>query len=144
MSDRIRLARPDVGDAELAALAEVVVSGQLTMGPKVEEFEGAIASAVGTAHAAAVSSGTAALHLALLALEIGPGDEVIVPAYTFPATANVVELCGARAVLVDIDPDTFNLDVAAVAAAVTPGTRDRKSTRLNSSHALLSRMPSSA
>ena len=111
MTDPIRLARPDVGDAELAALAEVVGTGQLTMGPKVEEFEAAIANAVGTAHAAAVSSGTAALHLALLALEIGPGDEVIVPAYTFPATANAVELCGARAVLVDVDPDTFNLDV---------------------------------
>ena len=123
MTDPIRLARPDVGDAELAALAEVVGTGQLTMGPKVEEFEGALAGAVGTAHAAAVSSGTAALHLALLALEIGPGDEVIVPAYTFPATANVVELCGARAVLVDVDPDTFDLDVAAVAAAVTARTR---------------------
>ncbi len=123
MTDPIRLARPDVGDAELAALAEVVGTGQLTMGPKVEEFEAAIASAVGTAHAAVVSSGTAALHLALLALEIGPGDEVIVPAYTFPATANAVELCGARAVLVDVDPDTFNIDVAAVAAAVTARTR---------------------
>jgi perosamine synthetase len=123
MTDPIRLARPDVGEAELNAVAEVVGTGQLTMGPKVGEFEAAIALAVGTAHAAAVSSGTAALHLALLALEIGPGDEVIVPAYTFPATANVIELCGARAVLVDVDPDTFNLDVAAVAAAVTPRTR---------------------
>jgi perosamine synthetase len=123
MTEPIRLARPDVGDAELAAVEEVVRSGQLTMGPKVEAFERAIADAVGTAHAAVVSSGTAALHLALLALEIGPGDEVIVPAYTFPATANVVELCGARAVLVDVDPDTFNLDVASVAAAVTPRTR---------------------
>jgi perosamine synthetase len=122
-ADRIRLARPDVGDAELAALAEVVSTGQLTMGPKVAEFEDAVARAVGTAHVAAVSSGTAALHLALLALEIGPGDEVIVPAYTFPATANVVELCGARAVLVDVDPDTFNLDVGAVAAAVGASTR---------------------
>jgi dTDP-4-amino-4,6-dideoxygalactose transaminase len=119
----IRLARPDVGEAELAALAEVVGTGQLTMGPKVEELEAAIAQAVGTAHAAVVSSGTAALHLALLALEIGPGDEVLVPAYTFPATANVVELCGAKAVLVDVDPDTFNLDVAGVAAAVTARTR---------------------
>ena len=123
MTDPIRLARPDVGEAELAAVEEVVRSGQLTMGPKVDAFEAAIASAVGTAHAAAVSSGTAALHLALLALEIGPGDEVIVPAYTFPATANVVELCGARAVLVDIDPDTFVVDPAGVAAAVTPRTR---------------------
>src|SRR6476659_9125724 len=123
MTERIRLARPDVGDAELAAIAEVVRTGQLTMGAKVAEFEQAIARAVGTAHAAVVSSGTAALHLALLALEIGPGDEVIVPAYTFPATANVVELCGARAVLVDVDPDTFNLDIAGVAAALTPRTK---------------------
>jgi perosamine synthetase len=121
--DPIRLARPDVGEAELAALAEVVGTGQLTMGPKVAEFEASIADAVGTAHAAVVSSGTAALHVALLALEVGPGDEVIVPAYTFPATANVVELCGATAVLVDVDPDTFNVDVGAVAAAVTSRTR---------------------
>jgi perosamine synthetase len=123
VTEPIRLARPDVGDEELAALEEVVRSGQLTMGAKVEEFEDAIARAVGTAHAAAVSSGTAALHLALLALEIGPGDEVIVPAYTFPATANAVELCGAQAVLVDVDPDTFVVDPAAVSAAVTPRTR---------------------
>jgi perosamine synthetase len=122
-ADPIRLARPDVGDAELAAVADVVRSGQLTMGPKVEEFEAAIARAVGTAHAAVASSGTAALHLALLALELGPGDEVIVPAYTFPATANAVELCGARAVLVDVDPETFNVDPAAVAAAITSRTR---------------------
>ncbi len=123
MTAPIRLARPDVGADELAAVTEVIESGQLTMGPKVAEFEDAVAEAVGTAHAAAVSSGTAALHLALLALDIGAGDEVIVPAYTFPATANVVELCGARAVLVDVDPDTFLVDPGAVAAAVTPRTR---------------------
>jgi perosamine synthetase len=123
MTEPIRLARPDVGETELAAVAEVLRTGQLTMGAKVSEFEHAIARAVGTAHAAVVSSGTAALHLALLSLEIGPGDEVIVPAYTFPATANVVELCGARAVLVDVEPDTFNLDVGAVAAAVGPSTK---------------------
>ena len=123
MTDPIRLARPDVGDAELRAIEEVVRSGQLTMGSTVATFEAAVAAAVGTTHAAAVSSGTAALHLALLALGIGPGDEVVVPAYTFPATANVVELCGARAVLVDVDPDTFVLAPAAVAAAVTPRTR---------------------
>ena len=119
----IRLARPDVGEAELAAVAEVIATGQLTMGAKVAELESALAHAVGTAHVAVVSSGTAALHLAVLALEIGPGDEVIVPAYTFPATANVVELAGARAVLADVDPDTFNLDAGAVAAAVTARTR---------------------
>ena len=123
MSESIRLARPDVGEAELDALAEVVASGQLTMGPKVAELERALAGACGTADAVAVSSGTAALHLAMLALGIGPGDEVIVPAYTFPATANAVELCGGRAVIVDVDPDTFNLDISLVPAALTSRTK---------------------
>jgi perosamine synthetase len=119
----IRLARPDLGEAEVAAIAEVLATGQLTMGPKVAAFEGAVAEAVGTADAVAVSTGTAALHLAMLALGIGPGDEVIVPAYTFPATANVVELCGGRAVLVDVDPETFLARADHVASAVTPRTR---------------------
>ena len=119
----IRLARPDVGAAEIEAVADVLASGTLTMGPKVGEFERAVAEAVGTADAVAVSSGTAALHLAVLALGIGPGDEVIVPAYTFPATANVVELSGARAVIVDVDPDTFLVRPELVAAAVTPRTK---------------------
>ena len=123
MTERIRLARPDVGEAELAAVAEVVATGMLTMGPKVGELERALASACGTADAVAVSSGTAALHLAMMALGIGQGDEVIVPAYTFPATANAVELCGGRAVIVDVDADTFNLDSALVAAALTPRTK---------------------
>ncbi len=104
-------------------MAEVLASGQLTMGEKVGDFERALAAAVGTTHAAVVSSGTAALQLAVLALGIGPGDEVIVPAYTFPATANVVELAGARAVLVDVDPETFNVDPARVTEAVTPRTK---------------------
>jgi perosamine synthetase len=119
----IRLARPDVGPAEAAAVAEVLESGQLTMGPKVAEFEALLARACGVEHALVVSSGTAALHLAVLALGIGPGDEVLVPAYTFPATANVVAQAGATPVLVDVDPRTMNIDVARVAAAVTPRTR---------------------
>jgi perosamine synthetase len=86
----------------------------LTMGPKVAEFEALVARACGVEHAVAVSSGTAALHLAVLALGIGRGDEVIVPAYTFPATANVVALAGARPVLVDVDPHTLNIDPARV------------------------------
>jgi perosamine synthetase len=108
--DLIRLARPDVGPAEAEAVAEVLESGQLTMGPKVDQFERGLAAACGTEHAVAVSSGTAALHLAVLALGIGPGDEVLVPAYTFPATANVVAMVGATPVLVDVDPETMNLD----------------------------------
>jgi perosamine synthetase len=123
VSEPIRLARPDVGAAELAAVAEVFADGQLTMGPRVEAFERALAGAVGTADAVAVSSGTAALHLALLAVGVGPGDEVVVPAYTFPATANAVLLCGARPVLVDVDPVTFLVRAELVAEAVTPRTR---------------------
>jgi len=119
----IRLARPDVGAAELAAIGAVLETGQLTMGPKVAEFESLLAHACETTHAVAVSSGTAALHLAAIALGLGPGDEVVVPAYTFPATGNVVELLGARAVLADVDPDTFNLDLGALERALTPRTK---------------------
>ena len=106
----VRLGKPDVGAEELAAVAAVVETGMLTMGPKVAEFEAEIAKACGTAHAVAVSSGTAALHLAVIALGLEPGDEVLVPAYTFPATANVVALSGLRPVLVDVDPVTMNVD----------------------------------
>jgi perosamine synthetase len=112
--DLIRLAWPDVGAEEAVAVAEVLETGHLTMGPKVGEFEGLLAQACGVEHAVAVSSGTAALHLAVLALELSPGDEVIVPAYTFPATANVVALAGLRPVLVDVDPVTMNVDPAQV------------------------------
>jgi perosamine synthetase len=119
----IRLARPDLGAEEAAAVAEVLDSGVLTMGPKVAEFESELARACQRPHAVAVSSGTAALHLAVLALGIGEGDEVLVPAYTFPATANIVALAGARPVLVDVDPATMNLDLARVETAVTKRTR---------------------
>jgi perosamine synthetase len=119
----IRLARPDVGAEELAEIAAVLETGQLTMGPKVEELERLLAEACGVEHAVAVSSGTAALHLAVLALGLEPGDEVLVPAYTFPATANVVALAGLRPVLVDVDPVTMDLDLERVAAAVGPRTR---------------------
>jgi dTDP-4-amino-4,6-dideoxygalactose transaminase len=120
---RIRLALPDIGEEELAAVQEVLESGQLTMGPKVVELEELLTAACGVEHAVAVSSGTAALHLAVLALGLEEGDEVLVPAYTFPATANVVALAGARPVLVDVDPSTLNLDPAKVYDAVTSRTR---------------------
>jgi perosamine synthetase len=110
----VRLAWPDAGDEELAEVAAVLESGMLTMGAKVAELEAGLAAACGVEHAVAVSSGTAAIHLAVLALGIGPGDEVVVPAYTFPATANVVALAGATPVLADVDPETFNLDPAKV------------------------------
>jgi perosamine synthetase len=119
----IRLAFPELAGEELAEVAAVLETGQLTMGPKVEEFEALLAGAAGTTHAVAVSSGTAALHVAVLALGIGEGDEVLVPAYTFPATANVVALAGGRPVLVDVDPVTMNIDAADAARRVTPRTK---------------------
>ena len=122
-TEPIRLAFPELGDAELAEVRAVFESGALTMGPKVKELEQLVAAACDVEHAVAVSNGTAALHLAVLALGIGAGDEVIVPAYTFPATANVIRLAGATPVLVDIEPATFNLDSSKVAEAVTPRTK---------------------
>ena len=107
---RIRLGRPDVGDAELTEVAGVLESGMLTMGPKVGELEEELAAACEVVRALVVSSGTAALHLAVLALGLEPGDEILVPAYTFPATGNVVALAGLRPVLVDVDPETMNVD----------------------------------
>jgi dTDP-4-amino-4,6-dideoxygalactose transaminase len=118
---RIRLGWPDVGRAELDEVAGVLESGMLTMGPKVAELEAEIARACEVEHALVVSSGTAALHLAVLALGLEPGDEVLVPAYTFPSTANVVALAGLRPVLVDVDPETMNIDPARV--EVGPRTR---------------------
>src|SRR5207248_6674703 len=137
----IRLARPDVGEEELAAVAEVLESGQLTMGPKVAELEAELARACEVEHAVAVSSGTAALHLALLALGIGEGDEVLVPAYTFPATANVVALAGAKPVLVDVDPVTMNIDPAAAAQRLTPKTKALLAVHLFGRPARLEELP---
>jgi perosamine synthetase len=118
----IRLARPDVGAVELAAVEEVLASGRLTMGPKVAELEAELARACEVRYAAVVSSGTAALDLALHALGVGPGDEVIVPAYTFPATANVVVLRGATPVLADVDPETMNLSLESLERTLGPRT----------------------
>jgi perosamine synthetase len=122
-AEPVRLAFPELGEEELAEVRAVFESGALTMGPKVEALEGLVAAACGVEHAVAVSNGTAALHLAVLALGIREGDEGIVPAYTFPATANVVRLAGATPVLVDVDPATFNLDIDRVYEAVTPRTK---------------------
>ncbi len=112
----IRLAIPAIDQAEIDAVTEVLRSGYLVQGPKVAEFESAIAELVGVQHAVAVSSGTAALHLALLALDIGPGDIVITTAYSWPATANVIELCGAETRFVDICLEDFNIDVVQLEA----------------------------
>jgi len=138
----VRLAKPAVGEEELAEIREVFESGMLTMGPKVAEFEQLLAAAVGTPHAVAVSSGTAALHLGVLALGIGPGDEVLVPAYTFPATANVVALAGATPVLADVDPLTMNMDPADAARRVTPRTKAVLAVHLFGRPARIEELPS--
>ena len=106
----IRLTIPSIEDDDLAAVREVLASGFLVQGKHVAAFEEAVAAHVGVPHAVAVSNCTAALHLSLLALGVRPGDIVVVTAYSFAATANVIELCGARPAFVDIQPDTFNMD----------------------------------
>lgn len=115
--------RPSIGLAEGRAIAAVLRSGWLTSGPEVEHFETEFAAALGARHAVAVNSGTAALHLALAALGIGPGDEVIVPTMSFAADAEVVLRLGARPVLADCDPATLNLTAEAVSRAITRRTR---------------------
>jgi perosamine synthetase len=120
---RVPLSKPDIGVAEIDAVVEVLRSSQLSLGPKLKEFESAMATYAGVAHGVAVSSGTAGLHLALLAVGIGQGDEVIVPSFTFIAVANAVRYVGAVPVFVDIDPHTLNADPGCVEAAVTSRTR---------------------
>ena len=120
----IPAARPQIGDAERAAVDRVLESGMLAQGPEVAAFEQEFsAQVVDGRHAVAVNSGTSALHLSLLAAGIGAGDEVIVPSFTFAATANSVALTGATPVFVDIEPRHFCLDPAAVEAAIGPRTR---------------------
>ena len=121
MSD-VRLTIPSVGAEELAEIQTVLAGGWLTQGPAVAAFENMVADHVGVRHALAVTSATTALHLALAALDVGPGDDVIVPAFTFPATANVVVQQGAQPVFADIDPLTFAITPATVEAAATPST----------------------
>jgi perosamine synthetase len=112
-----------VDEDDIAAVASTLRSEWLTTGPGVGEFERAFAAAVGTREAVAVSSGTAALHAAMAALGIGPGDEVIVPSMTFAATANCVVFCGARPVFADVTPDTLLLDPDQVEKAISPSTK---------------------
>ena len=126
MSDKrppIQISLPGTGEEEWQALREPIMSGWLTQGPKVAAFEKAFAERHGVAHALATTSCTTALHLILAALDCGPGDEVIVPAFTWIATANVVLYCGATPVFADVDPVTFNIDPADVARKVTARTK---------------------
>jgi dTDP-4-amino-4,6-dideoxygalactose transaminase len=115
----IRLALPFTDDDELNEIRHVLDSGYLTQGPKTAEFERLVAEYVGTKYAFATTSATTALHLSLVVLGIGPGDEVLVPDFTFPATANVVVQQGAKPVLVDIDLDTFTMNVSDLESKIT-------------------------
>jgi len=117
-------ALPDIGDDEIAAVADALRSGWVTTGPKTKQFEQAFSEYLGGGvESIAVNSATAGLHLALEALGIGPGDEVIAPTLTFTATVEVVRYLGADPVLVDVDPITLNIDPAKIRAAITPRTK---------------------
>ena len=119
----IPISLPFTGEEEWQATKEPIMSGWLTAGSKVREFEQIFAARHGVKHAMAVTSATTALHLALVALGVGPGDEVIVPAFTWISTANVVLYCGATVVFVDVDPKTFNLDVTKLKQKITARTK---------------------
>lgn len=116
-------ARQSVDDDDIRAVVEVLRSDRITSGPAIPKFETSLADAVGAEWAVAVSSGTAALHIACAAANVGPGDEVIVPAITFLSTANCARYVGAEPIFADVDPDTGLMDVEAAASRVTPKTR---------------------
>jgi dTDP-4-amino-4,6-dideoxygalactose transaminase len=120
---KIPISKPYFGEEEQQAVIEPLQTGWVVQGPKVAEFERLFSEYTKTPHAVATTSATTALHLALVALGVGPGDEVILPPFTWVATANVVEMQGARPVFVDIDLETFNIDVTKLEAAITPRTK---------------------
>ncbi|MBZ5639471.1 MAG: DegT/DnrJ/EryC1/StrS family aminotransferase [Acidobacteriia bacterium] len=117
------MSAPDLDESDVKAVLEVLPTGRLSIGPKIEEFERAVAEYAGVPHAVAVSSGTAALHLAVKGLGIGPGDEVLVPSFTFAASVNAILYERGTPVFVDVEPDTYNLDPADLERKVTPRTR---------------------
>lgn len=117
------MARPNLGPEEVSAAERAILSGWVTQGPEVAAFEREFADFVGAPHACAVSSGTTALHLALLAVGVRPGDEVITVSHSYIATANSIRYCGARPVFVDVDPVTFNIDPRKIEDAISQRTR---------------------
>lgn len=119
----ISLASPNISEDDIAAVVRVLRSGMLVQGSEVASLETEFAAYVGSRHAIALTNGTATLHLALLALGIGVGDEVIVPSFSYIATANAVELTGAKPIFVDIEARSFNIDASLIKAAITPRTK---------------------
>ncbi|MCK4971048.1 MAG: aminotransferase class I/II-fold pyridoxal phosphate-dependent enzyme, partial [Thermoplasmata archaeon] len=119
----IPIAQPHIGPEEQQAVQEVLASGMLAQGPQVAAFEEAFADFMGVEDAVAVASGTEAIRLALLAIGVGPNSEVIIPAFTFVATATAVMMTGAEPVIVDVVPETFCMDPVAAGAAVTRKTK---------------------
>ena len=119
----VPLSEPDITELEIDAVVAVLRSPRLSLGPKMQEFEQKVADFTGLPHAIAVSSGTAGLHLCVRALGIGPGDEVIVPSFTFIAAANAIRYEAATPVFVDIEADTLNMNPTCIEAAITPRTR---------------------
>ncbi len=119
----IPIIKPMMDEREAEAARRVILSGWITQGPEVAAFEKEFAAFTGASHAVAVSNCTTALHLALLAIGIKPGDEVITVSHSFIATANVIRYCGATPVFIDVDPVSFNIDPARIEAAITPKTR---------------------
>ncbi len=117
----IPVARPAIGQEEISAVTAVLESGMLASGEKVTELETKFADYCGATHGIAINNGTAALHAALLAAEIGPGDEVIVPAFSFIATASAVLMCGAKPVFCDVSDQTYTIDPAQLEERVTRG-----------------------
>src|SRR5579863_2254280 len=120
---QVPLSRPWLDEREAEATRRVLVSGWITQGPEVEAFEREFAQAVDAPYACAVSSGTAALHLALLAAGVGAGDEVVTVSHSFIATADAIRHCGATPVFVDIDPATYNMDPGRIEGAISDRTR---------------------
>jgi len=119
----IPISKPNVGEEEIAAVSNVIRSGMIAQGPQVKAFEAQFAAYIGADHAIATNNGTTALHVAMMANGIGAGDEVIIPSFSFFATASAVIASGATPVFADIDPRSFNLDPAAAEAAITPNTK---------------------
>ena len=120
---KISYGRQYIDETDIQAVADVLRSGYVTCGPKVAELEKKICEVTGAKYAVAVSNGTAALHIACMAIDLGPGDEIITTPITFAASANCALYCGAKPVFADINPETYNISPAAIRNCITPATK---------------------